>query len=315
MPKITKTDPISQEKISEELAEVEAHFKGEASLEEAASSPDEEAQKSAEIEEMTDTDVVVPAEVAAIHEVDTSTELSVKEPKSKLERRKTKKAERAEEKSHKIAQKAVTEPKSRRSKKYLAAHAKVELGKLYQLAEALTLVKELSLSKFDGSVEIHLRLNKKKSKGSTESSRGIVHLPHGSGKEKTVVVLDEAKIEEIAKTKRIDFDVAVASPELMPKVAKIAKILGPVGKMPDPKAGTVTNDPKKVIEDIKGGKTEFRLDSSGIIHLMIGKVSWTDEKLADNARAVFALYPKTRLASGYITASIAPSIPLDLTKF
>ncbi len=101
----------------------------------------------------------------------------------------------------------------------------------------------------------------------------------------------------------------------MPKVAKIAKILGPVGKMPDPKSGTVTTDPKKVIEEIRGGKTEYKVDSSGIVHQIIGKISWDESKLAENAKVVMAIYPKSRLNSVFVTASIAPSIPLDLSKF
>jgi len=310
-------NPVEAEKLSEQEAETEAHLKSEPTQEEVAQAPDEEAQEAAVVEELTDTDAVVPAEVAAIHEVDDSTELEAGEPKSKLDRKKEKRVERAEAKSAKPAKKSPSsggENKSRRSKKYLAAHAKVEPGKLYPIAEALALIKELSVSKFDGSVEIHFRLNKKKAKGLTESTRGIVQLPHGSGKEKKVVILDEKMIDEIAKTKKLDFDVAVATPELMPKIAKIAKILGPQGKMPDPKSGTVTNDPKKVIEDIRSGKTEYRVDASNNVHLIIGKVSWDQEKLAENAKAVLALYPKTRIASGYLTASIAPSIPLDLSK-
>ena len=171
------------------------------------------------------------------------------------------------------------------------------------------------MSKFDGSVEIHLRLNQKKAKGSTESSRGVVYLPHGTGKDKKVVVLDEKMISEIAKTKKLDFDICIASPALMPDVAKIAKILGPQGKMPDPKSGTVTNDPNKVITEIQGGKTEYRVDASGIVHQIVGKVSWDEAKLAENAKAVMAIYPKSRLNSAFVTASIAPSIPLDLNKF
>lgn len=286
----------------------------EASFDESASNVDEEAEKETAIEEAADLDQAIPAEVAAIHVGNESAMALNKAEPSKLERKKEAKAERQAAKSEKIAATKEVESKSRRSKKYLAARAKVEPGKLYQLPEALTLIKELSITKFDGSVEIHLRLNKKKAKGSTESSRGVVHLPHGTGKEKKVVVLDEKMIDEIAKTKKLDFDICIATPKLMPQVAKIAKILGPKGKMPDPKSGTVTNDPKKVMEEIKSGKTEYRVDASGIVHQMIGKVSWEDTKLAENAKVVMAIYPKSRLNSAFVTASIAPSIPLDLSK-
>ncbi|MEK7202549.1 MAG: hypothetical protein AAB669_03430 [Patescibacteria group bacterium] len=311
----TINQPVEEEKLAEAEAEIMPHHSAEASFDESAGNVDEEAEKETAVEEGADLDQAIPAEVAAIHVGNESASALNKAEPSKLERKKEAKAERQAAKSEKIAATKEVESKSRRSKKYLAARAKVEPGKLYQLAEALTLVKELSMSKFDGSVEIHLRLNKKKAKGSTESSRGVVHLPHGTGKEKKVVVLDEKMIDEIAKTKKMDFDICIASPELMPKVAKIAKILGPKGKMPDPKSGTVTNDPKKVMEEIKSGKTEYRVDASNIVHQIIGKVSWEDAKLADNAKVVMAIYPKSRLNSAFITASIAPSIPLDLSKF
>lgn len=311
----TINQPVEEEKLAEAEAEIMPRHSAEASLDESAGNVDEEAEKETTVEEGADLDQAIPAEVAAIHVGNESAMALNKAEPSKLERKKEAKAERQAAKSEKIAATKEVESKSRRSKKYLAARAKVEPGKLYQLPEALTLIKELSMTKFDGSVEIHLRLNKKKAKGSTESSRGVVHLPHGTGKEKKVVVLDEKMIDEIAKTKKMDFDICIASPELMPKVAKIAKILGPKGKMPDPKSGTVTNDPKKVMEEIKSGKTEYRVDASGIVHQIIGKVSWDEVKLAENARVVMAIYPKSRLNSVFVTASIAPSIPLDLSKF
>ncbi|MCR4277861.1 MAG: 50S ribosomal protein L1 [Candidatus Berkelbacteria bacterium] len=315
----TINEPVEEEKRAQAEAEIMPHHSTEASADEAAGNVDEQAEIETSVEEGADLDQTIPAEVSAIHVGNESATSLDKEgsehEKTKLERKKEAKAERLAAKSEKIAaSKEEHEAKSRHSKKFLVAKAKVEPGKLYQMAEALTLIKELSVSKFDGSVEIHLRLNKKKAKGSTESSRGVVHMPHGTGKDKKVVVLDEKTIDQIAKTKKLDFDICIASPELMPQVAKIAKILGPKGKMPDPKSGTVTNDPKKVMEEIKSGKTEYRVDASGIVHQIIGKVSWEDTKLAENAKVVMAIYPKSRLNSVFITASIAPSIPLDLSK-
>src|SRR3989344_5877285 len=316
----TINEPVEEEKLAQAEAEIMPHHATEASADEAAGNVDEQAEVETSTEEGEDLDQTLPAEVSAIKVGNESaTDLNKKETeheKSKLERKKEAKAERLAAKLEKIAEsKEEHEAKSRHSKKFLAAKAKVEPGKLYQMAEALAIIKELSVSKFDGSVEIHLRLNKKKAKGSTESSRGIVHMPHGTGKDKKVIVLDEKMIDEIAKTKKLDFDICIASPELMPQVAKIAKILGPKGKMPDPKSGTVTNDPKKVVEEIKSGKTKYRVDASGIVHQIIGKVSWEDTKLAENAKVVMAIYPKSRLNSAFVTASIAPSIPLDLSKF
>jgi large subunit ribosomal protein L1 len=300
---ITDESPVELEKDSSKEAEPMTRHHSEASIDEAASSADEEAEKGLAVEEGTDTDAQIPAEIAAIStETETAKELNAPE-KKKSAQATTKKTARA----------TVKQAKSR-SKKYQAAKAQVEPGKLYPLAEALTLVKKVSVSKFDGSVEVHLKLIKKKGKSSTESPKGIFHLPHGTGKMKKIIVLDEAKIEEIAKTKKIDFDIALADPTLMPKIGKIAKILGPKGKMPDPKAGTITNDPKKVIDEINAGKVEYRIDSQNQVHQIVGKVSWEDEKLLENIRAVLSSFPKTRLESTYLSASISPSVAVDINN-
>lgn len=293
MPKKTTKNQLEEEKDAQQQAEAMTSESSEAS--EAEINIDENAEEGFAVEESTDSNQVTPAEVAAISEdTESAKELN-------------KKAKPAKKVVVKVA------PKKTRSAKYLKHVEMVEKGKLYNLEEAIELVKKLSISKYDGSVEIHVRLNAKKAKGSTESSRGIFHLPHGSGKEKKVVVLTEDKIEEIAKTKKIDFDIALASPELMPKVARIAKILGPKGKMPDPKAGTVTTDTDKTIAEINSGKVEYRIDSTNNVHQLIGKVSWSTEKLLENAKAVLGSLPKNRMASVFFTASVAPSVPVDLS--
>ncbi|HUD20647.1 MAG TPA: hypothetical protein VMQ44_01100, partial [Candidatus Saccharimonadales bacterium] len=262
---------------------------------------DEEAEKSLVVEQGADADRAESAEEAAIHE-EKSEALNPKSetsPKSEGSKSKTKISSKKKVKT--------------RSAKYLKHAEQVEKGKLYNLEEAIELVKKLTMTKYDGAVELHIRLSAKKAKGSTESSRGLFHLPHGSGKSRKIIILDEAKIEEIAKTKKIDFDVALASPELMPKVAKIAKILGPKGKMPDPKSGTVTSDPKRTIEEINSGKVEYRVDSTNNIHQIVGRVSWENTKLAENIKAVLGSLSKGRMNAAYLTASVAPSIPLDLS--
>lgn len=261
--------------------------------EEASSNVDEEAEKGALVEGGAEIDATVPMEVESISTA-------------------TKTARDLNKKVTKATNKATKKEKKSRSAQYVKNTEFVERGKLYELTEAIETIKKASYSKFDGSVELHLRLNKKKSKGSTESSKGFVNLPHGTGKEKKIIVLDEAKIEQIAKTKKIDFDVAIASPALMPKIGKIAKILGPKGKMPDPKAGTVTDNPEAVIKEIQSGKVEFRIDSTDNIHQIIGKVSWETSKLQENIKVMLALYPKSRYASAYLTASMAPSVQLSL---
>lgn len=251
---------------------------------------------------------VAPAELAAIHP-DALT--SGDEPKKKLERRKEKKVERQAEKSAKIS-KSSKKVVSARSRKYRMVKSLLARGRSYPLAEAIELAKKVSLSKFDGSLELHLNLAKKKGKATTETTRGVLHLPNGTGKKVKVLVLDEAKIEEIAKTKKIDFDVAIAAPALMPKVAKIARILGPKGKMPDPRAGTVTDHPEKIMADIQHGRVEYRVDDTRNVHLLIGKISWDLQKLQENAKVVFAAFPIFRLTSATLSPSIGPSVAIDL---
>lgn len=290
MPKKIKKDKISVEKTAEIESEAISHHSQEASVDAIEFPIDEEAEKGLIVEEGADVDQVVPAEVAAIHEI--------KEP--------VKKKSQPKEFSKK--------PSSSRSKKYTTAKAIIEPGKLHKIEEAIELAKKVSLSKFDGAIELHLRLVSKKTKGSTESQRGIFNLPYGSGKEKKIIILDEKKIEQIAKTKKIDFDIAISTPALMPQVAKIAKILGPKGKMPDPKSGTVTNEPEVTIKEIRSGKVEYRVDANNNVHQIIGRVSWDTAKLLENAQVVLAVFPRTRLMSVTVCPSIGPAIPVELTK-
>ncbi len=301
MAKKTPTNPIDEEKLAAAEAEALASEPSEAS--QAAENLDEVAEEGLVAEHAAGVDQAVPAELSAIKTRNESAQ-SANGEDPMVE----KKANSKSQKPNKIQA-----PKTKtRSKKYAEAKAQVEKGKLYKLEEAIELVKKMSNTKFDSAVELHLKLTKKKAKGGTESSKGSLHLPHGSGKNKVIIVLDEAKIDEIAKTKKIDFDVAIAAPALMPKVAKIAKILGPKGKMPDPKSGTVTDEPKKVIEEINSGKVDYRIDASNNIHQMVGRVSWDEAKLKENAAAVFAALPKARIFAAYLTASMTPSVAVDL---
>ena len=190
----------------------------------------------------------------------------------------------------------------KRSKKYREALEKLEKGKLYPLEEAVKLVKETSTSKFDGTVEIAVRLNLD-TKKNDQQLRGAIVLPHGTGKTKKVLVLakgDAAKaateagadyvgdvdmINKIEKENWFDFDVIIATPEMMPLLGKLGKILGPKGLMPNPKTGTVTMDTKKAVEDVKKGRVEYRTDSYANVHAVVGKVSFDDNKLIDNVNA------------------------------
>lgn len=185
----------------------------------------------------------------------------------------------------------------KRGKKYRAVAEKVEANKKYTIAEAIALAKESKTAKFDESVEVHIRLAIDTKKGD-EIVRGNVVLPHGTGKSKKVAVITATKSAEAKKsgadlikgeeliaeikTGKTDFDVLVATPEMMPKLAQVAKILGPKGLMPSPKTETVTQDIQKTVEMLKKGKASFKNDNSGNIHLVFGKISFEAEKLQEN---------------------------------
>ncbi len=228
----------------------------------------------------------------------------------------------------------------KRSKKYREALEKLEKGKLYPLEEAVKLVKETSTSKFDGTVEIAVRLNLD-TKKNDQQLRGAIVLPHGTGKTKKVLVLakgDAAKaakeagadyvgdvdmISKIEKENFFDFDVIIATPEMMPLLGKLGKVLGPKGLMPNPKTGTVTMDTKKAVEDVKKGRVEYRTDSYANVHALVGKVSFDDEKLVDNIKAFMDVIIKSKpqaakgiyLKGVALASTMGPSVKVDLTSF
>ena len=141
-----------------------------------------------------------------------------------------------------------------RSLRYLERIALVDRAKRYSVPEALELVKKTSYANFDSTVEIHIHVKSKGKKGSEEAQRGVVHLPHGTGKTPRIAIANEELIEKVSSTKRADFDILIATPELMPALAKVAKILGPVGKMPNTKYGTVTQNPDELKKEIEAGR-------------------------------------------------------------
>ena len=199
----------------------------------------------------------------------------------------------------------------KRGKKYLEAASKIEKGKVYSVEEAVSLLKETKVAKFDESVELVLRLNLD-TKKADQQLRGATVLPNGIGKTKKVLVIargakaTEAKeagadyvgdtdmIDKIANESWFDFDTMIATPDMMPALGKIGRVLGPKGLMPNPKTGTVTMDVKKAVEDVKKGRVEYRTDSYGNVAVLVGKVSFDNEKLVENIKSFVSLINKTK---------------------
>lgn len=200
----------------------------------------------------------------------------------------------------------------KRSKKYLAASKLVDATKLYTIEEAAKLVKETSTTKFDSTVEVSFRLNVDP-KQADQQVRGTVVLPHGNGKTKKVLAItdkvEEAKsagadfvggkemLEKIQKDNWFEFDVIVATPNMMGEIGKVARILGPKGLMPNPKTGTVSPDITKAINEIKAGKVEYRVDKESNMHVSIGRVSFDENKIADNLHTLVEAIVKARPAA------------------
>lgn len=220
-------------------------------------------------------------------------------------------------------------------KKRKAVEGKVESTKLYTISEAMALVKQVNTTKFDASVDVHVRLGVDPRKPD-QAIRGSVTLPHGTGKVKRVAVFctpdkeaealaagaDYVGLEELIKKVQggwTDVDVVIAMPQVMGQVGRIGRILGPRGLMPNPKTGTVTQDVATAVGDVKGGKISFRVDKYGIIHASIGRVSFDPEKLADNANellgALQRLKPSsakgTYMRSVSVAGTMSPGIKVD----
>jgi large subunit ribosomal protein L1 len=225
------------------------------------------------------------------------------------------------------------------AKKRKIASAKVDKNKVYSLKDASSLVKEVNTTKFDSSVDIHVRLGVDPKKAD-QSIRGTVSLPHGTGKTKKVLVLCTPDKEADAKAAGADFvgldefiqkieggwvdvDVIVATPSVMPKIGKLGKILGPRNLMPNPKTGTVTNDVAAAVNEVKGGKIAFKVDKAGIIHASIGRVSFTPDKIRENSQelinAIIKAKPATAkgtyLKSVFMASSMSPGIEIDTKTF
>ena len=225
------------------------------------------------------------------------------------------------------------------TKKRKVANTKVDINKAYSLKEASTLVKEVNTTKFDSSVDLHIKLGVDPKKAD-QAIRGTVSLPHGTGKTKKVLVLCTPDKEADAKAAGADFagldefiqkiegggvdiDVIIATPSVIPKIGKLGKILGPRNLMPNPKTGTVTNDVAAAVNEVKGGKIAFKVDKAGIIHASIGRVSFAPEKITENSQelinAILKAKPATAkgtyVKSVFMASSMSPGISIDTKAF
>ena len=223
-----------------------------------------------------------------------------------------------------------------RSKRFKESEKQVDKAKTYQLKEAILVLKKLPAPKFDGAVELHFHLNIDPKK-TDQMVRGTVVLPHGTGRKVRVAVFCKGEHERVAKEAQadyvggldliekvaagfLDFDCAISTPEMMKDLSKLGKILGPRGLMPSPKTGTVTNDIVKAIGDVKKGKVEFRVDKQCGIHLSVGRISFTEEQIYDNASRVLEALNEARPASIkgkfikslFISSSMNPGLKMGI---
>jgi len=228
----------------------------------------------------------------------------------------------------------------KKGRKYVEASSKVVKGQSYTKEEAIKLVKETSTTKFDSSVEVAIKLNLD-TKKADQQLRGAFVLPNGSGKTKKVLVIaknafaDQAReagadyvgdvdmLEKIEKENWFDFDVLIATPDMMMQLGKLGKILGPKGLMPNPKTGTVTTDVKKAVAEVKSGRIEYRTDSFGNVHALIGKVSFDEDKLLENLTAFVNMIAKTKpsvvkgtyVQNISISSTMGPGIKISTNSF
>lgn len=230
--------------------------------------------------------------------------------------------------------------KMKKSKRYLEASKKVEKNKLYSKEEAVKLVKETSTSSFDASVELVLRLNLD-TKKADQQLRGATVLPNGTGKTKKVLVIakgdaakaakeagadfvgDQDMLDKIANENWFGFDVMIATPDMMPALGKLGRVLGPKGLMPNPKTGSVTMDTARAVEDVKKGRVEYRADSYGNVAVIIGKASFDESKLLENMNAFVSLMLKSKpstVKGAYvknisISSTMGPGIKVNINDF
>src|SRR6266702_2183190 len=226
----------------------------------------------------------------------------------------------------------------KRGKKFTAARAEIAADRTYSIEEAIPLVQKVKFTKFDETVDLSIRLGVDP-KHADQMVRGTVVLPHGLGKSKKVLVIasgekmreaqaagadfvgGEDMVEKITKENWTDFDALIATPDMMKSVGRLGKVLGPKGLMPNPKTGTVTMDVARAVQEVKAGKVEFRTDKTALVHVPVGKISFSPDKLIDNATTLISsvIKGKPSVAKGkyikacYLSSSMGPGIALDTT--
>ncbi|MBN2899479.1 MAG: 50S ribosomal protein L1 [Clostridia bacterium] len=229
---------------------------------------------------------------------------------------------------------------AKKGKRYQEASKLVDRTKLYDVEEAVSLLKDVAKAKFDETVELHIKLGVD-GRHADQQVRGAMVLPHGTGNTKKVLVVAKGEkaqeaeaagadfvgaedmIEKMQKENWFDFDVIVATPDMMGLVGRLGRVLGPKGLMPNPKSGTVTFDVTKAVNEIKAGKVEYRLDKTNIVHVTIGKISFENDKIVDNLNALVEAVIKAKPASAKgtylrsvtITSTMSPGIKLNAAKF
>lgn len=214
--------------------------------------------------------------------------------------------EHTETKQPKKTKKAKFAKKARgRSSNYTAKVMDVDKNKTYSLSEALELLKKVNLAKFDETVELHINTIE-------AGINGTVKLPHGTGKELRIAVADDTVISEVEKGK-INFDILIAEPSMMPKLARVAKVLGPKGLMPNPKNGTISDNPQEAMKKFEGGQISFKTESKvPLMHLTVGKMSFGTEKLSENIKTIIGAVKKDRITQIVLKSTMSPAIKLQV---
>lgn len=284
---------ISEEIIDENVIKKQVH-EAKKQLEKAESS-DAPKEKS---------EVGVPTvSVGKVEEAKRELKEEIKEAKEEIEQEK--KEKKVEKKSE--SKKPV---KPAHGKKYFAVKAKIEKDKVYSIDEAIDKVLETSITKFDATIEVHAKLT-------VGSVRGTLVLPAGAPKQKKAVVVTDTSVDDIVakiKANKLEFDILIATPSVMPKLAQVAKILGPKGLMPSPKSGTVVENTKETAEEFKSGKIEYKQDDQKNIHLGVAKISWGKEKIKENLAAIIKILPKNKVSVLYLASTMGPSVKVEVPK-